>query len=107
MFNEDQAMSHKVFVALLSTAAAFGLGACTDAYGNPDNRATSAIIGGAGGAMIGQAIGGDTESTLIGTAGGAALGALAGQDQDAQQRQIQQRRVVYRQPAAQPVYRPY
>jgi hypothetical protein len=95
-------MSQKLTAALLCTLGAFGLGACTDAYGNPDNRSTSAIIGGAGGAMIGQAIGGDTESTLIGTAAGAGLGALAGQDQDAQQRAIQQRRVV-----TQPVYRAY
>ncbi len=92
-----EAMDLKVF-ALLAPAA-FGLAACTDAYGNPDNRSTSAIIGAGGGAMIGQAIGGDTKSTLIGTAGGAALGALAGQDQDAQHR-AQQRRVVQ-----QPVYR--
>lgn len=86
--------------ALIATAA-LGLAACTDAYGNPDNRATSAIVGGAGGAMIGQAVGGDTKSTLIGTAGGAALGALAGQDQDAQHRRaIQQQRAVQ-----QPLYR--
>jgi len=37
-----------------------------------------ALIGGASGALLGQAIGGDTKSTLIGTAIGAAGGALIG-----------------------------
>ncbi len=38
----------------------------------------SALIGAASGALVGQAIGGDTKSTLIGTAIGATSGALIG-----------------------------
>jgi uncharacterized protein YcfJ len=89
----------RTFASALLVAAAVVLGACTNPDGSADNRATSAIIGGAGGAMIGQAIGGDSRSTLIGGATGAAAGALIGEDQSRQQREIQQQRparVIYR-----------
>jgi uncharacterized protein YcfJ len=76
--------------AMILAMSALALGACTRPDGTADNRATSAVIGGAGGAMIGQAIGGDSRSTLIGGATGAAAGALIGADQEAQQRRIQQ-----------------
>jgi hypothetical protein len=84
-------------IAVILTMSALALGACTRPDGTADNRATSAIIGGAGGAMIGQAIGGDSRSTLIGGATGAAAGAPVGADQEAQQRQIQQQpqRITY------------
>ena len=39
---------------------------------------TGAIIGGGVGALAGQAIGGNTESTLIGAGAGALLGAVVG-----------------------------
>ena len=76
-------MARSAFVLVF--AAGLGLAACTTPEGYPDNRANSALIGAAGGAMIGQAIGGDSRSTLIGTAAGAGLGALAGTDADCQQ----------------------
>jgi uncharacterized protein YcfJ len=41
-----------------------------------------ALIGGAGGALVGQAIGHDTKATLIGAAVGAAGGALIGNEMD-------------------------
>lgn len=40
--------------------------------------ATGAVIGGAGGALVGQAIGGNTKGTVIGAASGALLGAVVG-----------------------------
>ncbi|SPD74427.1 membrane hypothetical protein [uncultured Desulfobacterium sp.] len=50
------------------------------------NTRRGAFIGAGAGALIGQAIGGDTESTLIGLAAGTILGALVGNavDQDYQ-----------------------
>ena len=36
------------------------------------------MLGGAGGALVGQAIGGNTKSTVIGAASGALLGAVVG-----------------------------
>ncbi len=40
---------------------------------------TGAVLGAGAGALAGQAIGQNTESTLIGAAGGAILGAVVGQ----------------------------
>ena len=50
------------------------------------NTQKGAVVGGGMGALIGQAIGGNTESTLIGLAAGTILGALVGNaaDQDYQ-----------------------
>lgn len=39
---------------------------------------TGALVGAAGGALVGQAIGGNTKSTVIGAASGALLGAVVG-----------------------------
>lgn len=41
-----------------------------------------AVVGAAGGALVGQAIGGNTESTLIGAAVGGIAGALIGESLD-------------------------
>ena len=41
-----------------------------------------ALIGGAGGALVGQAIGRDTKATLIGAAVGAAGGTIIGNEMD-------------------------
>jgi Glycine zipper len=70
---------------VIALIAAAGLAACTRPDGTPDTRMNSAMIGAAGGAMIGSAISGDSEGALIGAAGGAGLGALAGADQERQQ----------------------
>jgi uncharacterized membrane protein len=76
-------MRHLIILTALGAAAA--LAACTRPDGTPDTRMNSALIGAAGGAMIGQAVGGDSRSTLIGAASGAGLGAIAGADQERQQ----------------------
>jgi uncharacterized protein YcfJ len=39
---------------------------------------TGALVGAAGGALVGQALGRNTESTIVGAAGGALLGAAVG-----------------------------
>ena len=53
----------------------------------PQRRATNgALIGGGIGALAGQALGGNTESTVVGAAGGALLGAVIGQSTTPQPR---------------------
>lgn len=76
-------------IAVILTMSALALGACTRPDGTADNRATSAVIGGAGGAMIGQAIGGDSRSTLIGGAAGAILGGVVGAELDRQAAELE------------------
>jgi surface antigen len=41
-----------------------------------------AVVGAAGGALVGQALGGNTESTLVGAAVGGIAGALIGESLD-------------------------
>ncbi|UVK49329.1 glycine zipper 2TM domain-containing protein (plasmid) [Mesorhizobium sp. AR07] len=65
---------HKTIAAVLMTAALAG---CAQTEGQ-QRAGTGALIGGAGGALVGQAIGGDTKSTVIGAASGALLGAVVG-----------------------------
>ncbi|QPC91598.1 YMGG-like glycine zipper-containing protein [Mesorhizobium sp. INR15] len=65
---------HKAIAAVMMTTALVG---CAQTEGQ-QRAGTGALIGGAGGALVGQAIGGNTESTLIGAAGGALLGAAVG-----------------------------
>ena len=63
-----------ILPALLAPLA---LGACVQG-GVPSTGSTTgdaAIVGAAGGAILGQALGGDTEATLGGAAAGAAIGA--------------------------------
>jgi hypothetical protein len=60
--------------AALMTAVLAG---CAQTEG--EQRATTgALVGGAGGALVGQAIGGNAQSTVIGAASGALLGAVVG-----------------------------
>jgi len=60
------------------------LASCAGEY----NRGQSgAVMGGAGGALIGQAIGRSTEATLIGLAVGTMLGYIVGNEMDKQDRQ--------------------
>jgi uncharacterized protein YcfJ len=64
-------------IAVAAILAAATLAGC--AATEQDQRAgTGALVGAAGGALLGQAIGGNTESTLIGAAGGALAGAAVG-----------------------------
>lgn len=65
---------HKAIAAILMAAALAG---CSQTEGQ-QRAGTGALIGGAGGALVGQAIGGNTKSTLIGAGAGALLGAVVG-----------------------------
>ncbi|MER8486021.1 YMGG-like glycine zipper-containing protein [Mesorhizobium sp. M1322] len=65
---------HKAIAALLVTAALAG---CAQTEGQ-QRATTGALVGGAGGALVGQALGRDTKSTVIGAASGALLGAVVG-----------------------------
>lgn len=71
-------MTRKFAVAaavLLATA----LAGCSETT-SPQQRSagTGALVGAAGGALVGQALGRNTKSTVIGAAGGALLGAAVG-----------------------------
>jgi len=72
---------HYLILTLL--IGAVGLAGCASAPGSPTQQ--GAIIGAAGGALAGQAIGEDTEATLLGAATGAAAGALIGEQVGNQQ----------------------
>jgi hypothetical protein len=67
-------MIRKVGIALVATAL---VAAC--ASSEQDRRAgTGALVGAAGGALVGQAVGRNTESTLVGAGVGALAGAAVG-----------------------------
>lgn len=68
-------MMKKVLVAVLMSAALAG---CETQTEGQQRATTGALVGGAGGALVGQAIGGNTKSTVIGAASGALLGAVVG-----------------------------
>ena len=68
---------HKITVAAVMLASA-ALAGCTSPQ-TPEQRAgTGALIGGASGALVGQAIGRNTTSTIVGAGAGALLGAVVG-----------------------------
>ena len=72
-------MKTRILTVLLIIAF-FSLSACA---GGPQNRSQAgAIQGSAGGALLGQAIGHNTESTLIGAAVGTMLGYMVGNEVD-------------------------
>jgi outer membrane lipoprotein SlyB len=62
---------------IVAALAALTLAGCAQTE-SQQRAGTGALIGGAGGALVGQAIGGNTESTLIGAGAGALLGAVVG-----------------------------
>jgi hypothetical protein len=70
-----QMIIKKAILAVLMTAALAG---CETQTEGQQRATTGALIGGAGGALVGQAIGGNTKSTVIGAASGALLGAVVG-----------------------------
>lgn len=70
----------KRFLIIFMTIAA-GLGFAFIA-GCESDAQTGALIGTGVGALAGQAIGGDTESTLIGAGAGAAGGYIIGNESD-------------------------
>ena len=71
---------------IIMAALSFLLVACAHHPADRYNTQVGAAVGAGSGALIGQAIGGNTESTLIGLAAGTILGALVGNavDQDYQ-----------------------
>ena len=79
---------HRAIAAVLMTAALAG---CAQTEGQ-QRAGTGALIGGAGGALVGQAIGGNTKSTVIGAASGALLGAVVGSATTPQRPEDQRRR---------------
>lgn len=76
-------------VMVISLMMIFG---CAGGYYNTQK---GAALGAAAGALYGQAIGGDTESTLIGTGAGALLGTILGNAADQEAAMIRDSR--YRQ----------
>jgi|GEM_PF-174948 outer membrane lipoprotein SlyB len=61
-------------VAICVTALSTGLAGCAQTP-REQRTATGAVVGAAGGALIGQAIGGNAGSTILGAGAGALLGA--------------------------------
>lgn len=72
-------MLKRTMLSLLLTAAFLS---AIFAAGCESKAGTGALIGAAGGALLGQAIGGNTTGTLIGAAAGAGGGALIGHAMD-------------------------
>lgn len=67
-------LSGIVFSALVALTVA----GCASQTEQQQRATTGALIGGAGGALVGQAIGGNTGATLVGAAVGAGAGAMIG-----------------------------
>lgn len=72
-------------VTALGALSLIGLAACTNPDGTRDNRATGALVGATGGALVGNALGGNSRGTLIGAGVGATTGAIIGNRRDQQQ----------------------
>ena len=64
--------------AILTVLMTVALAGCETQTEGQQRATTGALVGGAGGALVGQAIGGNTKSTVIGAASGALLGAVVG-----------------------------
>lgn len=64
--------------AIIALALAGLVAGCAGTTESQQRAGTGALLGAAGGALVGQAIGKDTKATLIGAAAGGALGAVAG-----------------------------
>lgn len=78
------------FSSLCAVVLTMALVGCSETTSPQERSAgTGALVGAAGGALVGQAIGRNTGSTLVGAAGGALLGAAVGTA--AAPRQSQQR----------------
>jgi hypothetical protein len=70
-----------IMIMLVAGSCLFTYSCATDGY----NTQRGAAIGALGGAIVGQAIGGNTASTLIGAATGALVGTIAGNAEDQRQ----------------------
>ena len=74
----------KIAVVLLCCVCAVTLFGCA---GQVNKGQSGAMVGAAGGALVGQAIGRNTEATLIGAAVGTMLGYIVGNEMDKYDRQ--------------------
>jgi len=68
----------RIIVIMVSLALTMGIFACAGVTHKESGVKTGVLIGTAGGALLGQVIGGDTEATLLGAGIGAVVGGLAG-----------------------------
>jgi outer membrane protein OmpA-like peptidoglycan-associated protein len=68
----------KTIAIIASLVLAISLFSCAGPTQKERGAKTGALIGGASGAILGQVIGGHTESTLLGAAIGTAVGGIAG-----------------------------
>jgi outer membrane protein OmpA-like peptidoglycan-associated protein len=68
----------KIIAIIASLVLAVSLFSCAGPTQKERGAKTGALIGAAGGAILGQAIGGHTESTLLGAAIGTAVGGVSG-----------------------------
>ena len=69
---------------VIAIAATLALGACTNPDGTADNGGTGALVGAGIGALLGQAMGGDSRSAVVGGIIGAGIGGLGGDTQTQQ-----------------------
>lgn len=85
-YNSDReiCIMKKIVVVALLFCLAFVSVSCTQ---QGTKGQTGAILGAAGGAVVGQAIGRNTEATLIGVAVGTMLGYIVGNEMDKYDRQ--------------------
>ena len=74
-------MKNKLSI-LLVLCTIFTLVSCATVPDDRYNTQKGAVIGGGLGALLGQAIGGDSEATLLGAGIGTVVGALAGNARD-------------------------
>ncbi len=70
------------YIAILSLALLLLLSGCAADVHDTNRAQRGATMGGASGALIGQAIGHNTEATLIGAAVGTMLGYIVGNEMD-------------------------
>jgi len=68
----------RIITVIVSLALAIWLFACAGPTHQERGTKTGALIGAAGGAILGQIIGGNTEATLLGAGIGAAVGGISG-----------------------------
>jgi hypothetical protein len=76
---EAKSMAKRFVIILMIVTTCWGLALVA---GCESDAQTGALIGTGVGALAGQAIGGDTESTLIGAGAGAAGGYMIGNESD-------------------------
>jgi len=77
--NGEKIMNIARFAAIGAALLATTLAGCSETTSPQERSAgTGALVGAAGGALVGQALGGNTRSTIAGAGAGALLGAVVG-----------------------------